>query len=113
MQIISDTIKKVAEIKAKSALESAEKIAINEIVFEEGVQPGEVELNSGIEKLCETLGGKIQVGYVNHGTPYVRRVKWFRVWDVCFFEEHYLSDNENLPLGTTIVESRGYLYASM
>lgn len=113
MQIIKETIKKVATIKAHAARNAADKTILNEIVFEEGIQPGEVEINSGIESLCKILNGEIHEGYVNHGTDYTRRVQWFKFENICFFEEHYLCGNDGFPSESKVFGSRGELYASV
>lgn len=113
MQIVNETIKKVAEIKAHAARNVAEKIILNDIVFEEGIQPGEVEIKCAIENLCNRLNGEIHEGYVNNGTDYNIRVQWFDFEGVHFFEEHYLCSVDVLPCDAKVLGSREDLYASV
>lgn len=114
MKEINELIVTIAKKKAEAAREAAEAIIVNEIEFKEGIQPGEVELRSGIEELCALMiaGGKLQEDYYERGTGFVSRVRRFVFEDVCFFEE-YLLRTEELPEGANVAESREALYASV
>lgn len=109
MEIINETIKKVAGIKAKAALEAAERVVLNSIVFEKGIQPGEVELESGAEELSALLGCTLREGYTDLKGDYAYRVRWFVFEGAHFFEENVLRAEE-IPEGTVVLESREELY---
>lgn len=114
MEIINETIKKVAEIKAKAAREAAEKIEINGIEFKEGVRSGEVEMNSGIEELSSLLGCELLEGFHSKFCceGFVNVVRWFFLKDVRFFENSTRLVKD-LPGGAIIFDSAEDLYVSV
>ncbi len=112
MKEVNELIRRVAEKKAEAARESADVIAINDIVFDAGTLPGEVRMEKGIEKLCALLGGELHKGYVKSGTSYAYHVRCFWFNEAIFFEESFLCLNE-IPEGAASVDSREELYASM
>lgn len=109
MEIINETIKKVAEIKANAAKYAAERVVLNDIVFEEGIQPGEVKLESGAEELSALLGCTLREGYADFRGDYAYRVRWFVFKGVHFFEDRLMRADE-LPEGAGAAESREELY---
>ncbi len=112
MKEINELIRRVAEKKAEAARETADVIAINDIVFDAGVLPGEVRMERGIEKLNSLLGGELHEGYVKSGTDYAYYVRCFRFAEVSFFEETFLRLSE-IPEGAGLVDRREDLYVSM
>lgn len=111
MEIIKETIKKVAEIKANAAKYAAERVVLNDIIFEEGIQPGEVKLESGAEELSALLGCALREGYADLRGDYVYRVRWFAFEDVHFFEDRLMRANE-ITEGAKVAENREELYGS-
>lgn len=112
MKEINELIVMIAKKKAEAARESAEKAVINGIVFEEGIQPGEVKLESGAEELSVLLGCTIREGYADLRGDYAYRVRWFVFEGVHFFEDRLMRADE-LPEGTTSFANREDLYASV
>ncbi len=112
MEIIKETIKKVAEIKAKAAREAAERVVLNSIAFEEGIRPGEIKLESGAEEMSALLGCTLREGYTDLRGDYAYRVRWFAFEGAHFFEEDFLRIKE-IPEGTVIFDDRSQLYASV
>lgn len=109
MKEINEVIVKIAKKKAEAALEAAERVVLNGIVFEEGIQPGEVKLESGAEELSALLGCTLREGYTDLRGDYAYRVRWFVFEGVHFFEENFLRAEE-IPEGTVFLESREELY---
>ncbi|MDE7234711.1 MAG: hypothetical protein K2N29_06590 [Ruminiclostridium sp.] len=112
MKEINELIVMIAKKKAEAARESAEKAVINGIVFEEGIQPGEVKLESGTEELSALLGCTLREGYADLRGDYAYRVRWFSFEGVRFFEEKF-SRVEEIPEGTMPFANREELYASV
>lgn len=114
MQIIKETIKKVADIKAHAAKNAAEKVEINGIVFEEGIKPGEVKIESGIKDLACMLNLPLAVGYESDRCTdnFVHFHQWFFYNGVRFFESDFIYAAE-VPEGAKIFESKEALYASV
>lgn len=111
MKEINEVIVKIAKKKAEAALEAAERVVLNDIIFEEGIQPGEVKLESGAEELSALLGCTLREGYYDLRGDYAYRVRWFAFESVHFFEENFLR-SEEIPEGTKIAENRKELYGS-
>lgn len=111
MKEINELIVKIAKKKAEAALEAAERVVINGIVFEEGIQPGEVKLESGAEELSALLGCTLREGYYDISGDYAYRVRWFAFEGVHFFEDRLMREDE-LPEGTKVAENREELYGS-
>lgn len=109
MKEINELIVMIAKKKAEAARESAEKAVINGIVFEEGIQPGEVKLESGAEELSVLLGCTLREGYADFRGDYAYRVRWFVFKGVHFFEDRLMRADE-LPEGAGVAESREELY---
>lgn len=109
MKEINEVIIKIAKKKAEAALEAAERVVLNDIIFEEGIQPGEVKLESGDEELSALLGCTLREGYTDLRGDYAYRVRWFAFEGVHFFEDRLMRADE-LPEGTKVAENREELY---
>lgn len=113
MEIINETIKKVAELKANAAREAAEEVSIGGVVFGEGILPGEIEIKEGFDLFCAVLKPeRVHFGYVGRNFDLAVRVYWAEIFGVKFYGRDYVHAAD-IPEDTKMFESREELYASV
>ncbi|MCM1334177.1 MAG: hypothetical protein NC084_04155 [Bacteroides sp.] len=110
MTNIKEVIRNIASEKATAARNTADKVTVNNVVFAEGIQPGEVRLEKGIADVGDLMGEKVQLGYIVRES-YGLIVRWFRSCGVMFYEEDYVS-LDRIPEDAPRVDGRQKLYRS-